>query len=66
MEKTKAPLWKAILKLTPMLVLAYLMIGVIKIGSFEIKGVGFNILMAAPLAAVYACYEPYECLPTIV
>lgn len=63
-------LWKSILKLTPIILLAYLMIGEIEIGPVVLKGAGYDVLIAAPLAAVYACIvafitegvRPTECI----
>ena len=48
MKNTNTPIWKAILKLTPIAVLAYLM----TIGEFD-------VLIAAPLSAIYAAIIAY-------
>lgn len=51
--------FKAFLKLTPIILLAYMIIDVIEIGSFRIVGMGFDVLIAAPLAALWAAIMAY-------
>lgn len=57
-ENTKQSAWVSIFKLTPVLLLAYLMMPGLKIGPITF-GLDYDILIVAPISAAYACIVAY-------
>lgn len=58
MENTKNSIWVSIFKLSPVLLLAYLMMPALKLGPITF-GLDYDILIVAPISAAYACIVAY-------